>query len=252
MPDDRSVVSPPSHCPACGHRIRWYENIPLLSWVMLRARCSACGTPISPLYPAIELLTGLLGLLLFRKLMPEAGDVSQAAFAAWAVYFVFLSMLVASTYIDLRHYIIPDEFSIYAVPLGVGASALLTWMGYEGALTWKQSVVGALIGGGFLLVVIGAYWLVKRVEGMGFGDVKLLAMLGAFLGTWPALFFIVLVSTLLGSFVGLAMIVFRGRSFKAQLPFGPFLAFAAVIYVFFGDVLIAKYLPSLMFVPLML
>ncbi|MCB9795174.1 MAG: prepilin peptidase [Alphaproteobacteria bacterium] len=253
MPEDRSVVSPPSHCPACGHQIRWYENIPVLSWLVLRARCSGCGTRISPLYPMIELLMGCLGLLLFRKLLPGpeavSPDILWTGMAGWAVYLVFLAMLVAATYIDLRHYIIPDQLSIYAVPVGIGASAMLTALGYERALTWQQSVVGALVGGGVLLLVIGAYWLYKRQEGMGLGDVKLLAMIGAFLGTWPSLFVVVLISTLLGSVIGIGMIVAQGRSLRAQLPFGPFLSVAAMLYLFFGEEIVHRFLPGLVLYP---
>ena len=245
MPDDRSVASPPSHCPSCGHAIRWYENIPVLSWLALRARCSACGTRISPLYPMIELLVGVLGLLLFRNFIPSIQDFSVATMTAWAIYLVFIAMLVGLSYIDLRHYIIPDPFSIYAVPFGVAASALLTYLGWERAVTWQQSVVGALLGAGALLLIIGAWWLIRRQEGMGYGDVKLLAMLGSFLGALPALFFIVLMSSLLGSAIGIATIVIRRSSLRTQLPFGPFLAAAAIVYLFFGDTLVTHWLPGL-------
>lgn len=249
MPEDRSVVSPPSHCPACGHQIRWYENIPVLSWIALRARCSGCGSRISPLYPIIELLVGILGLLLFRELVPGPEQVSVASFAGWAFYLVFVAMLVGLSYIDLRHYIIPDQFSVYAVPVGVAGAALLTHLGWDRAVTWQQSVVGALIGGGSLLLILGAWWLIRRQEGMGMGDVKLLAMIGAFLGAWPALFFVILASTLVGSAIGISVIVIKRSSLKTQLPFGPFLAVAALIYLFFGDSIIAHWLPGLMFAP---
>lgn len=246
MPEDRSVVTPPSHCPACGHQIRWYENIPVLSWLALRARCSGCGSRISPLYPIIELLVGLLGLLLFRELVPGPEQVSVASFAAWAFYLIFVAMLVGLSYIDLRHYIIPDQFSVYAAPAGIAGAALLSWLGWPDAISWQQSVVGALVGGGSLLLILGAWWLVRRQEGMGMGDVKLLAMIGAFLGAWPALFFVILCSTLLGSAVGIAVIVARRSSLRTQLPFGPFLAVAALIYLFFGDEVLANWLPGLL------
>lgn len=251
IPEDRSVSHPPSHCPNCGHQIRWYENIPVLSWAVLGAKCSGCKTPISALYPIIEMLVGVLSLLLFRhtvggyeSLLLGWGDV-----AVWGFYTLFLFMLVGITFIDLRHYIIPDEFSIYSVPVGVAGCALLGWAGYTGAPTWQQSVTGALVGGGSLWLVMFTYKLVRGEEGMGFGDVKLLAMMGAFLGALPAIPFIVLISSIAGSIFGVGMILYQGRGFQAQVPFGPFLSLAAVIYLFFGDVIIARWLPAFYLLP---
>lgn len=246
LPDDRSVVRPASHCPSCGHQIRWYENIPVLSWVFLRAKCSNCGSRISALYPAVELLTAVLGLLLFRRIAPDALALTLPNFAAWAVYLVFISMLIATTLIDLKHYIIPDQMSVYAVPVGLGAVLLLSWLGYDGhlAITWKDSVLGALLGGGVLAALIGLWWVVRRVEAMGFGDVKLLAMMGAFLGALPAVPTIVLVSALAGSAIGIAVMIRKGRGLKLQIPFGPFLAIGALLYVFFGDAILTWWFPS--------
>ena len=244
MPEDRSVVSPPSHCPGCGAGIKAYDNIPVLSWVVLGGKCRNCKTGISPLYPTIELLTGLLSLLLYRHLVPEPAAFTVGAFAAWAGLLVFVAMLVGTTYVDLKHYIIPDQFSIYAVPVGLVTNVALGALGWGGALTWQQSIVGALIGGGSLGLVMLVYWLVRREEGMGLGDVKLLAMMGAFLGAVPAIPFIVLVSSVLGSVVGIGLIVVQGRGFRAQVPFGPFLAVAALIYVFFGEEIIRAWLPA--------
>lgn len=247
MPDDRSVAHPPSHCPACGHQIRWYENIPVVSWVVLRARCSGCGTKISPLYPTIELLMGALSLLLYRHLVdvPNLENI-----AAWGLYIVFLFMLVGSTYIDIRHYIIPDEFSIFAVPVGFFGVLGLQYLGYAGpnAMTWQHSAVGALVGGGILLATIGLWWLVRRVEAMGFGDVKLLAMMGAFLGAAPAVPFILVMACFLGSAVGIVMMVRRGSGLMTQVPFGPFLAVSGILYVFFGEAIIKGWLPTWSFV----
>ena len=255
MPEDRSVSYPGSHCPSCGHVIRWYENIPVLSWLMLRARCSGCGSPISALYPIIELLTGVLSLLLFRHIAPGPAELLSAhglrteVLAGWAFYTGFLFMLLGTTFIDLRHYIIPDEFSIYAVPFGLAGCALLGRLGFEGAPSWQQSALGALLGGGSLWLVMFTYRLVRGEDGMGFGDVKLLAMLGAFLGALPAIPFIVLVSSVAGSVVGIGLMLSRGSGFRAQVPFGPFLSLAAVLYLFFGDAIIARWLPAFYLLP---
>ena len=234
MPEDRSVIHPPSHCPSCGSGIQPRDNVPVLSWLWLRGKCRSCGIPISALYPVIELLTGLLGLLLFRHLIPAPEAVSVGALAAWAVTLCFVAMLLASSFIDLRHYIIPDQFSQYAVPFGVAAAALLGWLGWPDALHWTQAIAGAIVGAGSLLTIIGAYWLVRREAGMGFGDVKLLAMIGSFLGALPAIPFVIIVSSVLGSVAGLGLMVARGTGMKTQLPFGPFLALAAILYVFVG------------------
>ncbi len=242
MPEDRSVVHPPSHCPACGHDIRWYDNIPVVSWVLLRARCRDCGTPISSLYPAIELLTGCLAWLLWRRIVPDIGAVDLAHVAAFAVYLGFVCMLVAVTFIDLRHYIIPDEFSIYAVPLGVGAALLLSWLGYPEAVSWQQSVLGALAGGGTLLAIMGLWWLVRRQESMGLGDVKLLAMIGAFLGLAPAVPLVIVVAAVAGSAVGVPLALLTRRRLNLALPFGPFLSLGAIAWLLHGEVLMELYL----------
>ena len=250
MPEDRSVVSPGSHCPSCGYVLRWYDNIPVLSWAWLRARCRGCSLPISPLYPAIELLVGCLGLLLWRKVVgPVEGALPLPDVAAWAVYLGFVSMLVASTYIDLRHYIIPDEFSIYAAPFGILAVLGLGWLGFDGvgagthlALTWQQSAVGALVGGGSLLAVWAVWRLLRGIDAMGFGDIKLMAMMGAFLGALPAMLFIILFACLAGTAVGIPLMIKQRKGLKLMLPFGPFLAAGGVIYVYFGADLVQRYL----------
>ena len=251
MPEDRSVSHPPSHCPKCGHQIRWFENIPVLSWAALGAKCSGCKTPISALYPIIELLVGVLTLLLFRRIVPgwESLLTGWGDVAVWLFYTLFVFMLVGITFIDLRHYIIPDEFSIYAAPFGVAGCALLGWAGYTGAPTWQQSIIGALVGGGSLWLVMFGYKVIRGEDGMGFGDVKLLAMMGAFLGALPAVPFIVLISSVLGSVVGIAIIVTQGRGFQAQVPFGPFLSVGAILYLFFGDAIIARWLPAFYLLP---
>lgn len=245
IPEDRSVVWPPSACPACGHRIRARDNVPLLSWLLLRGRCRDCQTPISPLYPAIELLTGLVGWLLFRRVVSGPADLDLPHLAAWIFFLLFAAMLIAQTYIDIRHYIVPDEFSIYAVPFGVGGAALLHALGYGGAPTWQGAVVGALAGGGTLGLVSLAYWLVRREEGVGLGDVKLLAMIGSFLGALPALPVVVMVGSMAGAAVGLTALLLRRKGLRSALPFGPFLALGALVYLLHGDDILRLLFPGL-------
>lgn len=249
MPEDRSTISPPSHCPACGTDIQWYDNIPVISWALLRAKCRSCGTHISALYPAIELLVGVLGLLLFRKLIPDLHAVTGANLAGFGVYLTFVGMMVGTTYVDLRHYIIPDQFSIYAVPVGVIACAALGFLGFEGAPSWQQSVVGALFGGGVLLPLLLGHYLLTGREGMGMGDIKLLAMIGAFMGAWPPIFVVLLLAAVFGSAVGILAMVVQRKGVRTMLPFGPFLAAAAVIYLYFGPELVSRFLPGLPLVP---
>lgn len=248
MPEDRSVVSPPSHCPACGNRIRPWDNIPIVSWLLLRAKCRDCGTHISVLYPIIELKVGLLFWLVFHRFVPGSADLDLAHLVAFGMMATFVSMLVALTFIDLRHYIIPDEFSIYAVPVGiVFAVGLASLGGAHPAIAsgWRDAVLGAFVGGGGLALIMGLYWLVRREEGMGMGDVKLLMMMGAFLGTLPAIPFIMIVSSLAGALVGLPLALVGGRGLRSAIPFGPFLAFAAILYVLHGPELMARAFPGL-------
>lgn len=245
MPEDRSVVSPGSACPSCGHAITPRDNIPVLSWLLLRGRCRGCGSRISGMYPAIELLTGLLAWLLFRRLVPDAGALDLPHLAGFAVMLVFVGMLIAGAYIDVRHSILPDELTIYAVPVGVLLSALLHHLGHPNAPSWQQSVLGALLGAAVLLVPMGVYWLLRRQEGMGFGDVKLLAMMGAFLGPLPAIPFILFFAATVGSLVGVPMALLRGRGLQLSLPFGPFLAFAAIVWLLHGPELLQRAFPGL-------
>jgi len=250
MPEDRSVVHPPSHCPACGNGIRAFDNIPVLSWAFLRAQCRDCGSKISVLYPLIELMVGALFWLLFHRFIPGPEALNVQGLVAFGVMAVFVSMLVAMTFIDLRHYIIPDEFSIYAVPVGLAGVVLLAELGGAHpviASGWKDAVLGAFMGGGSLGLIMALYWLVRREEGMGMGDVKLLMMMGAFLGALPAIPFILIVSSLAGAAVGLPMALVGNKGLKVAMPFGPFLAFAAILYVLHGPEIVARQFPGLAF-----
>jgi len=238
MPQDKSVVRPPSHCPSCRTDIAWYDNIPVLSWLLLRGRCRVCANPISRVYPLVELLTGLLIWCVWRDVIGADTIVSVGHAVTFVYYSIFVMMLVGLTFIDVRYHIIPDEFSIYAVPIGVAGAWAVQQAGGSAHITWQYSVVGALVGGGFLATIAGAFWLIRREEGMGMGDIKLLAMIGSFLGAFPALLVVLILSSVIGSVVGIAMILGRGRSMRMAVPFGPFLALGALAYLLYGEALV--------------
>lgn len=226
LPAGESVVSPPSRCPACGREISWYDNIPVISFLLLSGRCRSCRSAISWRYPSVEMLNGLLTLLLFMKFGPSFTFVSL---------FVFSSALVAITFIDLDHQIIPDVITLPGIALGFAASFLV------GGIDWKNSLIGILVGGGSLLIVAYGYQFLTGKEGMGGGDIKLLAMMGAFLG-WPAVPFVIFASSLIGSIIGVTLMLIRGRDSKLAIPFGPFLSFGALLYIFYGSRIITWYL----------
>jgi leader peptidase (prepilin peptidase)/N-methyltransferase len=215
IPKNESVVFPPSHCPLCNYRIRWYDNIPLVSYLLLRGRCRGCGAHISLIYPLVELLNGLLTLALFWRfgLSPS-----------FPVMFLFCSALVVITFIDMEHQIIPDGISLPGIVAGFLFSFFLPWQ------TWLGSLEGIILGGGSLLLVASCYQWLTGKEGMG-----------AFLG-WKAIPFIIFASSLAGSVVGVSMMLIQKKDSKLAIPFGPYLAFGAVLYIFFGGRLIQWYL----------
>jgi leader peptidase (prepilin peptidase)/N-methyltransferase len=216
----------------------------VLSWLLLGGKCRDCKLPISSLYPTIELLVGLLGGLLFVQTIPDASALSTGALLAFGVKLVFVAMLVAQTYIDLRHYIIPNELSIYAAPFGILAALALGHLGHSGGPTWQSAVVGALAGGGLFGGIKLLYWLVRRREGIGDGDIKLAAMIGAFLGL-PAIPFVILASSVTGALVGVPIALLQRKGAQLALPFGPFLALGAIVYLLHGPPLMARLFPGL-------
>jgi leader peptidase (prepilin peptidase) / N-methyltransferase len=225
LPRNESLVFPASHCPACSARIACYDNIPVLSYLLLRGKCRSCGCGISWQYPLVELLNGLLTLLLFVKFGPSL---------TFAVLFLFCSSLVVVTFIDLEHQIIPDSISLGGIVIGFLVSFFLPWLG------WKNSLIGIIAGGGSLLLVAYGYQLFTKKEGLGGGDIKLLAMMGAFLG-WRSIPFIIFVSSLFGSVIGVSIMLARKKDSQLPIPFGPFLVFGAVLYIFYGRQIIQWY-----------
>jgi leader peptidase (prepilin peptidase)/N-methyltransferase len=226
LPKDESIVRPGSHCPQCKNPIRSYDNIPLLSYALLRGKCRHCGQPISLQYPIVEGITALSSWILFVKFGPSL---------SYLFFFSFVAALTVITVIDLYHQIIPDVISLPGIGVGLLGSLVLAH------LRFFDSLMGLLLGGGSLFVVATVYqWLFKR-EGMGGGDVKLLAMIGAFLG-WKAVILTILLSSLIGSLVGISIMIVKGKDFKYAIPFGPFLSLGAVISLFYGEELIRWYL----------
>lgn len=220
--ENESIISPASRCPACRNAIKPYDNIPVLSYLILQGKCRNCGCRISYRYPAVELLTGLMALFSLWKF----GLTIQCLGA-----FAFISVLIVIAIIDIDHQIIPDVISLPGIPIFLLIAVFI--MG----VPWLDAFLGLLCGGGILYVIAVGYELVTKREGMGGGDIKLLGMLGAFLG-WKSLLFILLVSSLLGAMIGVALMAIKGRDMKYAVPFGPFLSVAAVLYLFVGDFLI--------------
>lgn len=220
-----NLVKPDSTCPQCGHAIRWHENIPLLSYALLKGKCSQCKTRISPRYPIIEFITGTL-----------------SAFVAWhfgvswetAAALVFTWCLICLTMIDFDHKLLPDQITLPLMWFGI----LVNMNGMFVSL--EEAVIGAVAG---YLSLWSIYWLFKLLtgkEGMGYGDFKLLAALCAWMG-WQALPLIVLLSSLVGSVVGISLIIIKGRDRNIPIPFGPYLAAAGWIALLWGDAIIRYY-----------
>jgi leader peptidase (prepilin peptidase)/N-methyltransferase len=226
LPDGESVVFPASHCRACTRVLSWYENVPLLSYLFQRGRCRTCGTRFSARYFWVELLTAFLALALVYRFGLTPMTVG---------YFVFIAALVTITFIDLDHQIIPDVISLPGVMVGLLFSFLTPHV------TFMNALLGAGLGAGILLAVALGYKMLTGREGMGGGDIKLLAMIGAFLG-WRSVPFTLFAASCVGSLVGVAAMVRRQADGQLALPFGPFLAFGAVCYLFFGEQLIDWYL----------
>jgi len=217
--DGESIVFPPSRCPQCKAAIRWYDNIPLFSFLFLRGRCRNCGAGISFQYPLVELSMALLSLALYTR--------SGLSFEFF-FYFLFLAALLAIIFIDMAHQIIPDRISLPGIVIGFAGSFI------NAEVTWQQSGLGILLGGGVLYAIAEGYYLLTKRDGMGGGDIKLLAMIGAFLG-WQSLLFVVFASSLSGSVLGIAAMFKQGKGGKTRIPFGPFLSLAAMAFLFFQE-----------------
>lgn len=219
IPAKESIVKPSSQCPSCHQPIRFYDNIPIISFIILKARCRDCGEKISWRYPLVELITAIFSLLLFIKFGLTLN---------FFVFFLFTAVLIVITFIDLDHQIIPDILSLPGIPIFFLAAIFIV------KVPWHEALIGLLVGGGVLFAIAFVYEFITKREGMGGGDIKLLAMIGGFFG-WKSLIFVLLFSSLAGALVGVAAMIIKKQDMKYAVPFGPFLSAAAVAYIFVGE-----------------
>ena len=230
IPLEKSIIRPSSSCPNCGKKIRFYDNIPLISYLLLLGRCRHCHHPISWRYPAVEAITGLLSLALF---------IRYGLSFQYLLFLLFAATLVTISFIDLDHQIIPDVLSIPGIVAGLAAAFI------PGNVSWFDSIIGIIGGGGTLFLVGLVYEKLTGKQGMGGGDVKLLAMIGAWMG-WRSLPFVLLVSSLTGAIIGSVFLLAAGKGYRVRIPFGPFLSLGALFYIFFGPQLTNWYISLLL------
>ncbi len=224
LPLGQSLMTPPSRCRKCGYSLRWFDNVPVLSWMLLRGRCRKCGAGVSWQYPLVELITAALFVLVVW-LTPPGPLV--------ATRLLFVCSLIVLFGIDLEHQILPNVITLPGIVIGL----LLSLIAPPG---WKDALIGAALGAGILYAIAGAYYLWRREEGMGMGDVKMLAMIGAFLG-WKAVLVTLVLSSFAGALIGVLLMAAQRGDMKFALPFGTFLALGALVAMFVGDPLVAWY-----------
>jgi leader peptidase (prepilin peptidase) / N-methyltransferase len=235
IPRGDSIVQPPSHCPACQKAIRFYDNIPLISYLILLGRCRDCGVRISPRYVLVELLMALLAVALYREF---------GLSLAFLVGVIFVAALIVISFIDLEVRIVPDRISLPGIGVGLLFSLVARYLIHDPSElvpSFPSALLGVLIGGGFLLALAWAYEALTGVEGMGGGDIKLLAMIGAFLG-WPSIPVTLFLASLGGSAIGITAMLIKGVGRRYALPFAPFLCLGALLYLFFGREIIDFYI----------
>jgi leader peptidase (prepilin peptidase)/N-methyltransferase len=226
LPLDQSIVTPRSHCPHCGTLIPWYRNLPVLSYLLQLGRCAACGAGISVRYLLVELLSAVLTVGLYLRLGPGV---------ALIIYWPYVLAMVALAFIDYEHQILPDEITLGGIVVGLAASFFNPVIGSP-----RDAFIGAAVGPAFLWSLSRLYKLLRGVEGMGLGDVKMMGVIGAF-GGWQVLFPTLLLASLGGLAVALVMAVLGKGSLQTRIPFGTFLAPASVAVILFGHELLGWY-----------
>jgi len=225
LPRGVSTVLPRSACPSCGTVIRWYDNLPVASWLALGGRCRACRARIAWRYPLVEAATSALFVFAWWR----HGLTLEAAVTA-----LFGCLLLALAVIDAEHYLLPDRLTLPGIVVGLAVQPFVDWGGLVPAL------LGVALGGGLLLALWGGWYLLRGEEGMGLGDVKMLAMIGAFLG-WKGVLVSLLFASSLGSVVGLGLIAAGRGGLRSRLPFGTFLAFGGAVALLWGRALVEAY-----------
>ncbi|NPA53418.1 MAG: prepilin peptidase [Aquificae bacterium] len=229
LPRKGSILKPAfSFCPNCGNQIKWHDNIPIISYIFLKGKCRYCQSPISKRYPFVELLTGIASVLSLWK----TGISIEYFFI-----FAFLSILIAITFIDIDFKIIPDELNLIGFILG------LTFSFFRKDFTVFDALLGSLVGAGILWGIAYFYEKTRGIEGLGFGDVKMMAFVGTYVG-WFGSLFTIFFASLVGAIFGIAAAYISKASNKGQfeIPFGPFLALGATVYIFFGEQIKAWYM----------
>jgi leader peptidase (prepilin peptidase)/N-methyltransferase len=225
LPLGQSLVTPPSRCPKCGYRLRWYDNIPIFGWLLLGGRCRECKNKISIQYPIVELITAVFFAIIVWVTPPGPLLVGRL---------LLLCILIALFGIDLEHQILPNTITLPGIAAGLLLSTITDPPGLRDAL------IGTVLGGGVLYAIAWGYYLWRREEGLGMGDVKMLAMIGAFLG-WKMVLVTLVLSSFSGAIIGVALIALQRGTMKLALPFGTFLAAGAVAAMLVGPPLVAWY-----------
>jgi leader peptidase (prepilin peptidase)/N-methyltransferase len=224
IPLRMSLVSPPSRCPKCGRPVSWFDNIPVVSWILLSGKCRYCKNRISAQYPIVELATGLAFLAVAWVTPPGPQLVARL---------IFVCLLIVLFGIDLEHQLLPNVITLPGIVIGLIFSVVAP-------PGWQDALMGVVLGAGVLYAIAGAYYMVRREEGLGMGDVKMLAMIGAFLG-WQAVLVTLVLSSFSGALVGLGLMASQRGSMKLALPYGTFLALGAVAAMLVGEPLVAWY-----------
>jgi len=226
IPRDISIAFPPSACTNCNEPIKWYDNIPVFSYIFLLGRCRNCKTKISIQHPLVELFTGFMAFY----------TVWSFSLSLKALFiFIFICILIVISIIDLHHQIIPDIISLPGIPVFFIFALILN------EIELFDLILGIIVGGGILYLIAFLYFFLTKKEGMGGGDIKLLAMIGSFIG-YKGVFFTIFVSSVLGTIIGILLILLKGRDMKYAVPFGPFLSLGALIYIYFGNFIIFHYI----------
>jgi leader peptidase (prepilin peptidase)/N-methyltransferase len=229
LPREISTVLPRSSCPECGSPIRALDNLPLLSFLLLGGRCRQCRAPIARRYPLVEALTGLLFVACFERFGVEPAALAAALFG---------SLMIVLAAIDVEHLLLPDRITLPGILVGLVLQPLLPWS------TFLEAILGTLVGAGLLVLLAETWYWLREQEGIGLGDVKMLALIGSFLG-WKGVLVTLFGASLAGAVTGLVLMALGKAELRSKLPFGAFLALGGLISLFFGQRLAEAYLAGL-------